>query len=74
MSATTNKNTGGSDKVGCLVSAPVIAKRLSVTARYICQLAEQDRIPCVRLGRRCVRFNPAAVARKLGFEWDGEVK
>ena len=51
------------------VQAPSIARRLSVTPRYILQLAEQGRIPCVRLGKKCVRFNPAAVATALGIEW-----
>jgi len=51
------------------VQAPVIARRLSVTPRYILQLAEEGRIPCVRLGRKCVRFNPAAVATALGIQW-----
>lgn len=53
------------------VAAPVIARRLSVTGRYVLQMAEQKRIPCVRLGRKCVRFNPDAVAAALGFEWKG---
>jgi excisionase family DNA binding protein len=52
------------------VQAPAIARRLSVTPRYILQLAEQGRIPCVRLGRKCVRFNPAAVATALGIDWE----
>lgn len=40
------------------VAAPAIARRLSVTPRYILQLVEQGRIPCVRLGSKCVRFKP----------------
>ena len=51
------------------VAAPVIARRLSVTSRYILQLAEQGRIPCVRLGRKCVRFDATAVAAALGIQW-----
>jgi len=51
------------------VAAPAIARRLSVTGRYILQLAEQERIPCIRLGRKCVRFNPDAVAAALGIQW-----
>jgi excisionase family DNA binding protein len=51
------------------VQAPFIARRLSVTPRYILQLAEQGRIPCIRLGKKCVRFNPAAVAAALGIQW-----
>lgn len=51
------------------VAAPVIARRLSITGRYVLQLAEQGRIPCIRLGKKCVRFNPAAVAAALGIQW-----
>jgi len=51
------------------VPAPVIAHCLSVTGRYVLQLAEEGRIPCVRLGKKCVRFNPVAVAAALGIEW-----
>lgn len=53
-----------------LVAAPAIARRMSVTGRYVLQLAEQGRIPCVRIGPKCVRFNPNAVAKALGFEWE----
>lgn len=56
------------------VAAPVIARRLSVTGRYVLQMAEQGRIPCVRLGRKCVRFSPEAVAKALGLEWKEEGK
>jgi excisionase family DNA binding protein len=52
-----------------LVAAPAIARRMSVTGRYILQLAEQGRIPCVRIGPKCVRFSPDAVAKALGFTW-----
>jgi len=53
-----------------LVAAPAIARRLSVTGRYILQLAAADKIPCVRIGPKCVRFNPNHVAKALGFEWE----
>lgn len=53
-----------------LVAAPAIARRMSVTGRYVLQLAEQGRIPCVRIGPKCVRFNPDAVAAALGFSWE----
>jgi excisionase family DNA binding protein len=39
------------------VAAPFIARKLSVTSRYILQLAAQGKIPCVRLGFKCVRFS-----------------
>ena len=48
------------------VAAPIIARKLSVTSRYVLQLAEQGKIPCVRLGRKCVRFNLAEVSQALG--------
>jgi len=54
-----------------LVPASAISKRISVTSRYILQLAAADKIPCVRIGPKCVRFNPGAVAQALGFEWEG---
>jgi hypothetical protein len=50
------------------VAAPIIAKRFSVTSRYILQLAAAGKIPCIRLGFKCVRFNPQAVAIALGIE------
>ena len=53
------------------VNAPAIARRLSVTGRYVLQMAEQNRIPCIRLGRKCVRFSPDAVASALGIKWEG---
>ena len=54
-----------------LVAAPVIAHRISATPRYILQLAASGRIPCIRIGQKCVRFEPQAVAAALGFNWEG---
>lgn len=51
------------------VAAPSIARKLSVTSRYILQLAAQGKIPCVRLGHKCVRFNLAEVADALGVSF-----
>ena len=53
------------------VAAPIIARKLSVTSRYVLQLAEQGKIPCVRLGRKCVRFNLAEVSQALGVTLTG---
>ena len=53
------------------VAAPTIAKRFSVTSRYVLQLAAAGRIPCIRLGFKCVRFNPQAVAVALGITEGG---
>lgn len=65
----TPHNKTDSEVTPDLVAASAIAHRLSVTPRYVLQLAEQGRIPCIRLGRKCVRFNPAAVAAALGIQW-----
>jgi hypothetical protein len=51
------------------VAAEWIAIRLSVCSRHVLKMAEDERIPCLRLGEKCVRFSPDAVARKLGIEW-----
>jgi excisionase family DNA binding protein len=53
------------------VAAPVIAKKLSVTSRYILQLAAAGKIPCARLGQKCVRFNIAEVSQALGVTLTG---
>jgi excisionase family DNA binding protein len=47
------------------VTASEIARRYGVTSRYILQLATDGRIPCVRLGRKCVRFDAGAVATAI---------
>ncbi len=47
---------------GPLVNAEAIGSHYNVTGRYILKLAAQGRIPCVRLGKKCVRFRPADVA------------
>jgi excisionase family DNA binding protein len=53
------------------VAAPFIARQLSVTSRYILQLAALGTIPCVRLGHKCVRFNITEVAQALGVKLKG---
>lgn len=47
------------------VNSSTIAARYGVTSRYILQLAADGVIPCLRLGKQCVRFNPDAVAEAL---------
>ena len=64
------EQTAGRSVAPEFVTAPVIARRLSVTGRFVLQMAEQNRIPCIRLGRKCVRFSPDAVAAALGFQWE----
>lgn len=53
-----------------LVPAIAIARRLSVSPRYVHLLAEQGKIPAHRFGKGCIRFNPAAVYRALGIEME----
>jgi hypothetical protein len=55
---------------GTLVPAHIIAKRISTSPRYILQLADAGRIPVLRIGKKCVRFEPFAVAAALGFNWE----
>lgn len=50
------------------VSASAIAARYHVTPRYVLLLAAAGKIPSLRLGRRCVRFNESAVAKALGLK------
>ncbi len=47
------------------VDAKVVARRYSVTTRYILQLAAEKKIPHLRLGRKCVRFDEDEVAKAL---------
>lgn len=47
------------------VSADDVAKRYDVTSRYIHQLAAEGRIPSLRLGKKCIRFDLEAVAEAL---------
>ncbi|MGC4017655.1 MAG: hypothetical protein QM755_24530 [Luteolibacter sp.] len=39
------------------VNCHVIAARFSMSWRHVLRLAAQGRIPSMRLGRKCVRFN-----------------
>lgn len=56
----------------CFVTAPVIAARYGVTSRYILQLAAAGKIPCLRIGPKCVRFDEATVAEALGAKLSTE--
>lgn len=47
------------------VDAEFLGRKYSVTGRYILLLAAQNKIPCLRLGRRCVRFDVQEVANAL---------
>ena len=69
MKKATPKET--TEQAPALVAAPVIARRISATSRYVLQLADAGRIPVIRIGKKCVRFEPHAVAAALGFNWEG---
>ena len=56
-----------------LVDADAIGATLNVTGRYILKLAEEKKIPCLRLGRKCVRFDPLAVAEAMQRLHDSNV-
>lgn len=60
------------EQAPALVAAPVIARRIAATSRYVLQLAAAGRIPAIRIGQKCVRFEPHAVAAALGFNWEGK--
>lgn len=44
-----------------------IALRLGVTPRFVCNMADAGKIPCVRFGKNSRRFNMEAVERALGL-------
>jgi hypothetical protein len=48
-----------------LVTRQELAKFLSLSCRSIDTLQSQKKIPCVKLSRRCVRFNVRDVLRAL---------
>lgn len=47
------------------VNADSIGATYGVSGRYVLKLAAEGRIPCLRLGKKCVRFDPKAVALAL---------
>lgn len=38
-----------------------VARKLGVSKRFVQELVKTKKIPVIRLGRRCVRFDPDAV-------------
>jgi excisionase family DNA binding protein len=48
-----------------LLTKDELAARLGVTHRTVTRLAEERMIPCIRRGRRCLRFSWRAVKRGL---------
>jgi hypothetical protein len=52
------------------VDCRYLARKYGVSPRYILMLADpncdaEKKIPCIRLGKKCVRFSEAAVAAVL---------
>lgn len=47
------------------VEARFIAKKYNITGRYVLMMAAEGRIPCLRIGKKCVRFCEAEVAKAL---------
>ena len=47
------------------VSAEKVARRYGVSQRYILKLAAEDKIPSLRIARKCIRFDLEAVAAAL---------
>ncbi|MGE0190439.1 MAG: helix-turn-helix domain-containing protein [Planctomycetota bacterium] len=48
-----------------LLTIPDVASRLNVSVRTVRTWVAAGRLPVVRLGRRCVRVEPAEVERML---------
>lgn len=48
------------------VNADAIGEEYGISGRYVLKLAAEGTIPCLRLGKKCVRFDPEAVAKALG--------
>ena len=45
-----------------LLTYDEVAERLGITRRHVSTLVAEGRLPAVRIGRRCVRFDPGDVA------------
>ena len=50
-----------------LVKASDVAEACAVSSRFVLLLAERGTIPCIRLGRKAVRFVPGEVETALGL-------
>lgn len=55
----------GGNSVKEHVNADSIGATYGVSGRYVLKLASEGRIPCLRIGKKCVRFDPKAVAAAL---------
>ena len=61
--------TGTAVEVPGLVTKKTVARALSVSCRTVETWMRGRRIPCVRLGKRCVRFDlPAVLVALRKFE------
>ena len=52
--------------VASLVDAKAMAEQLAMRPRTLLDLARRNRVPCIRVSRRIVRFDATAVLRALG--------
>ena len=52
--------------VASLVDAKAMAEQLAMRPRTLLDLARRNRVPCIRVSRRIVRFDARAVLRALG--------
>lgn len=49
----------------CFIPASYLARKYSVSERHILLLAAANKIPSIRVGTKCVRFDEQAVAAVL---------
>ncbi len=59
------KQPPNSQTSAAFVDARHIAARYSVSPRQILLMAADNRIPCLKLGKKCIRFNEADVSLAL---------
>jgi len=52
------------------VTAEFIAQKYKVSSRLVYLKAADGSIPCVKIGKRCIRFSESAVASA----WEGEAQ
>jgi hypothetical protein len=52
----------GSPSQPGFVNAHIIGKIYGISPRYVLKLASENRIPSLRLGAKCIRFDAEAVA------------
>lgn len=59
------KKKNNNDRQSKFVTADEIGEHYSCSGRYILKLAAKGKVPSLRLGKRCVRFEFDAVAAAL---------